>query len=178
MEVGEHCVKKWCFSDLRSLIFAFCTDHWPLDSLLASILKILTCFCYPHADFATNCTITKCIYMSEEPSILALLFVGSTTVFTHQKVNTCLCSPQYVTKMQIETLLINREESCFDVVQSSFMSPTNGKNVSSVLPYVVQMRHKVSFFLLLLVFTLEIWKKCQGEAGLDCLKSFKFSGVN
>lgn len=93
MEVGEHCVKKFCSSDLRSFIFAFFPDHWALDCLLASTLKILTCSCYSHADFATNCKTTKCTWMSKEPPTWSLLFVGSATAFTHEKSrHTCLFS--------------------------------------------------------------------------------------
>lgn len=141
--------------------FYFCFLPRSLSSWQSSCIptQILTCFCYPHADFATNCKITEYIYMSEEPLTLSLLFVGSTTAFTHEKVNTCLCSLQYVTIMQIGTLLINREESWFDVVQSSFMSPTNGQKCVICAPLCCSDETQSLFFSSFACFYLSNMKK-------------------
>lgn len=123
-----------------------------------------------------NCKITKCICMSKQTHPLTLLFVGSTTDFTYEKVNTSLLSSVCDNNANWDFAHKQRRKLFWWCTKFIYVPYKWAKKYH--LCSLMLFRWDTVSFLLQLLFTLVIWKKCGAEAGLDCLKSFKFSAVN
>lgn len=147
-KIGEHCVRKSCFSDQEALFLLSAQNTELLPFFLCPCSKFLPIL----ARLRQNLLLVvkaQCVRRSREPPTLFCLLVGSITAFTHKKVNVHLCSHQYVTIMQIEIYCSKQRRKLFCCVESSFLlcHLQMGENMSFVLPYVTQIRPKrVSFF--------------------------------
>lgn len=120
-KIRECCVQKFCFSDIESFISAFCTDHWAPASLLASVLKILTCFCYTQTEFFTGCQSTECMWRSKEPPPHYLVFCEKHHSFYLWE-SQCISLFSSVCGLLLRS---RRKLFCCCRVFTSFMSPAN-----------------------------------------------------